>query len=50
MFIKEVLVPYLSRVYNNLIGRVAGGKDYLTIDRCSQYMALPALLNQRVIC
>ena len=46
-FVKHVLAPYLSNVYQGLILRQ--GKEYLSIARTKQYLALPELLGKRVV-
>lgn len=47
-FLKEILVPYLSNVYFNLIHRQMK-KNYLSINKTLQYLNLPLILTERFV-
>ena len=46
-FVKHILVPYLSEVYNGLINRQ--NRDYLTCMRTKQYLNMPELIGDRIV-
>lgn len=49
VFIKSVLVPYLSNLFMALISQQAGNKDYLTLEFTRNYLNCPEVLGSRLL-
>jgi hypothetical protein len=45
-FLKKMVIPYLSSVYNGLLER--GTKDYLSLDRTQLYLNIPRPIGDRI--
>jgi hypothetical protein len=45
IFVKEMLLPYLSSVFFNLLERQGNSKNYLSPHKVQEYMCLPDILG-----
>ena len=48
-FIKVILVPYLTNVYNSLLNRFNPNKSYIWLESLKRYLNLPELLGIRLV-
>ena len=46
-FIKNILCPYLSSVYNGIIENQ--NKEYLLVQKTKQYLNMPELIGERIL-
>ena len=46
-FIKKILTPYLSQIYNGIIENQS--KDYLLVKKTKQYLNMPELIGERIL-